>query len=233
MNKLEDGVYKNREDINKILVAVDTPPIFTKPSLSLSVNRNTIEHNVATSVTITPTFRQNDAGIITKYTLLKGNIPLVDSINTQAYTDNITISHGSSVTYTATVYYGEGESKTSTFGVTYPGINAGNISANTTIRAYAPSYYGVIDGTEITDISALTSRLGTSKGYTATYNMVNERSVYMYPKSFGALTSIKDANNFDYINSYTRSEMTYNDVDYYVYILTDPVTITGFKQVFS
>ena len=55
----------------------------------------------------------------------------------------------------------------------------------------------------------------------------------MYPKSFGALTSIKDANNFDYINSYTRSEMTYNDVDYYVYILTDPVTITGFKQAFS
>lgn len=233
MNKLEDGVYKNREDINKILVAVDTPPTFTKPSLSLSVNKNTIEHNVATSVTITPTFRQNDAGTITKYTLLKGNSPLVDSANTQAYTDNITISHGSSVIYTATVYYGEGESKTSTFGVTYPGINAGNISANTTIRAYAPSYYGVIDGAEITDISALTSRLGTSKGYTATYNMVNERSVYMYPKSFGALTSIKDANNFDYINSYTRSEMTYNDVDYYVYILTDPVTITGFKQVFS
>ena len=55
----------------------------------------------------------------------------------------------------------------------------------------------------------------------------------MYPQSFGALTSIKDSNNFEYINSYTRSEMVYNEVDYYVYILTDPVTITGFKQIFN
>ena len=55
----------------------------------------------------------------------------------------------------------------------------------------------------------------------------------MYPQSFGTLTSIKDANNFDYINSYTRSTLSYNGVDYYVYILTDPVTITGFKQIFN
>ena len=233
MNKLEGGVYKNREDINKILKAVDTPPTFTRPTLSLGLSKTVIEHNTLTNITITPTFRQNDGGAITNYTLMKGTTPLVDSTTTQAYTDNITVSHGSSVTYTATVYYGDGESKTSTFGVEYPGLSAGNISANNTVRAYALSYYGVIDSTEVTDVTALTSRLGTSKGYTATYNMVNKRSVYMYPKSFGALTSIKDANNFDYINSYTRSEMTYNNVDYYVYILTDPVTITNFKQIFN
>ena len=233
MNKLEGGVYKNREDINKILEAVDTPPTFTKPTLSLSLNKTTIEHNVATSITITPRFNQNDGGAIERYTLMKGTTSLVDSPTTQAYTDNITLSHNSSVTYTATVYYGEGESKTSTFGVVYPGLFASDVNTNATVRAYANSYYGVIDGTEVTDVTALTSRLGTSKGYTATYNMTNQRSVYMYPKSFGALTSIKDVNNFDYINSYTRSEMTYNNVDYYVYILTDPVTITGFKQIFN
>ena len=63
--------------------------------------------------------------------------------------------------------------------------------------------------------------------------MTKQRSVYMYPQSFGALTSIKDSNNFEYINSYTRSEMAYNEVEYYVYILTDSVTITGFKQIFN
>ena len=63
--------------------------------------------------------------------------------------------------------------------------------------------------------------------------MTNQTSVYMNPQSFGALTSIKDANNFEYINSYTRTTMNYNGVDYYVYILTDPVTITGFKQIFN
>ena len=233
MNKLEGGVYKNREDINKILEAVDTPPTFTKPTLSLSLNKTTIEHNVATSITITPRFNQNDGGAIEQYTLMKGTTSLVDSPTTQAYTDNITLSHNSSVTYTATVYYGEGESKTSTFGVEYQGLSASDVDTNATVRAYANSYYGVIDSTEVTDISVLTSRLGTSRGYTTTYNMANQRSVYMYPQSFGALTSIKDSNNFEYINSYTRTTMTYNNVEYYVYILTDPVTITGFKQIFN
>ena len=232
-NSLNTKVTELNEKVTKILEAVDTPPTFTKPTLSLSVNKSTIEHNIATSITITPTFRQNDGGAITNYTLMKGATSLVNSTTTQVYTDTITLSHNLSITYTATVYYGDGQNKTSTFGVEYAGLSAGNVSANSTIRAYAPSYYGVIDGTEVTDVTALTSRLGTSKGYTATYNMTNQRSVYMYPKSFGALTSIKDVNNFDYINSYTRSEMIYNNVDYYVYILTDPVEIVGFKQAFS
>ena len=158
---------------------------------------------------------------------------LVNSTTTQAYTDTITLSHNSSITYTATATYSSGASKTSTFGVEYVGLSAGNVSANSTIKAYALSYYGVIDGDNITNVVGLSSRLGTSRGYTTTYNMTNQRSVYMYPKSFGALTSIKDSNNFEYINSYTRNEMTYNNVDYYVYILTDPVEIVGFKQIFS
>ena len=235
MNKLEGGVYKNREDINKILEAVDTPPTFTKPTLSLSLNKTTIEHNVATSITITPRFNQNDGGAIERYTLMKGTTSLVDSPTTQAYTDSITLSHNSSVTYTATVYYGDGESKQSTFGVVYDGLSAGNISANNTVRAYAPSYYGVIDNDTITetDIPNLISVLNTSKSMTTTYKMINQRSVYMYPKNFGALINIRDINNFDYINSYTRSEITYNDVDYYIYILTDPVEIDEFKQTFN
>ena len=151
----------------------------------------------------------------------------------QSYTDNITVSHGNSVTYTATVNYASGESKTSTFGVVYDGLSAGNISANNTVRAYAPSYYGVIDGNSVTDVTALTSVLGTSRGRTITYDMIKQRSVYMYPQSFGALTSIKDSNNFEYINSYTQSTISYNNVDYYIYILTDPVTITGFRQIFN
>lgn len=235
MNKIEQGIYGNREDINKILKAVDEPPIFTNPTLSISLSKTNIEHNVSTSITITPNFRQNDGGAITKYTLVRGNAPLVDATSTQAYTDTISISHGASIIYTATVAYGDGASKQSTFGIEYPGISAGTVNATATLRAYANSYYGVISNSSITeaDIASLTSRLGTSRGFTATYNMTNQRSVYMYPQSFGALTSIKDSNNFEYINSYTRTTTTYNNVDYYVYILTDPVTITGFKQIFN
>ena len=63
--------------------------------------------------------------------------------------------------------------------------------------------------------------------------MVNSRTCYMYPKDFGKLTTIKDANNFEYINSYTLTERTINGVNYYIYTLTDPVTITNFKQSFG
>ena len=126
---------------------------------------------MSTNITITPTFRQNDAGAITRYTLVKGNTSLVDTTTTQSYTDTVNISHGTSVTYTATAYYSNGASKTSTFGIEYPGISAGSINATNTVRAYANSYYGVINGNSVTDVAGLTSRLGTSRGYTATYNL--------------------------------------------------------------
>ena len=122
-------------------------------------------------------------------------------------------------------------------GIPYPNtsVKAGNVSASGTIRAYALSYYGVINSSTITenDISSLSSRLSSSKSYTYTVSLSEQRIIYMYPQTFGTLTSIKDANNFDYINSYTRTTLSYNGVDYYVYILTDPVTITGFKQIFN
>lgn len=230
---LENISAKNKIDIEKILNAVDTPPTFTKPTLSISLNKSTINHNVSTDIIITPRFNKNDGGDITGYTLKKGSETLLNLPTIQAYTDSINISHGNSITYTATISYASGESKFSTFEVEYSGLPAGDISTNATVRAYANSYYGVINNNTITDPTNLISRLGTSKGFTMTYNMTNQRSVYMYPKSFGALTSIKDANNFEYINSYTRSEITWDEVVYYVYILTDPVSITGFKQIFN
>ena len=49
----------------------------------------------------------------------------------------------------------------------------------------------------------------------------------------GALTSVKDANNFEYIGSYTRTELTVWDETYYIYVLTNPTTITNFKQIYS
>ena len=72
-----------------------------------------------------------------------------------------------------------------------------------------------------------------SKSYTGTTSLNNQRAVYAYPKSFGALTSIKDANNFDYLNSYTRSELEINNETYYIYVLTDPTSITTFKQIYA
>lgn len=109
-----------------------------------------------------------------------------------------------------------------------------------TIKVVDPSFfYRLPDGFEIPsnmlDIEerGISHLVLTSKNYTSTINLVDERTCFIYPKSFGKLTTIKDANNFEYINSYTLTERNLDGVGYYIYSLTDPVTITNFKQSFS
>ena len=235
VNELEYQVDKNSDNINQILEIIDEPPTYTRPTLTTSLSSSNIRHNVSTSITITPKFTQNDAGAITSYSLTKGGNVIYTNTSVSAYTDTITLSHGSSVTYSATVNYGDGVIKNTLLGIAYPStsIKAGSISSNATVKGYALSYYGVINTNSIDNVNNLTNILRTSKSSTLTFNMTNQHVIYMYPKSFGNLTSIKDANNFEYINSYTLSNMTLDGVEYNVYILTDAVTINGFKQIFS
>ena len=97
------------------------------------------------------------------------------------------------------------------------------------------SYYGAVTTAPTTagEITALTKVVKTGKGQTATFNLSNQRSCYAYPASFGDLTSIKDANNFEYISSYTKTNVTIDGTSYNVYTLTDPVTASGFKQIYA
>jgi hypothetical protein len=83
------------------------------------------------------------------------------------------------------------------------------------------------------EIIALTKNVKNTKAFTTTYALNNQRSCYCYPASFGNLTSIKDANNFEYIQSYTKTNVSVDGVSYNVYTLTDPVTIASFKQIFA
>lgn len=97
------------------------------------------------------------------------------------------------------------------------------------------SYYGTVTTAPIdkAGIVALTKNVKNTKAQTATFNLSNQRSCYCYPASFGNLTSIKDANNFEYISSYTKTTVEVDGVNYNVYTLTDPVTASGFKQVYA
>lgn len=99
-----------------------------------------------------------------------------------------------------------------------------------------PSYFGPVDaGFTPTEegIKALTKSVKNGKGYTGNTSLTHQKVCYAYPKSMGTLTAIRDANNFEYLQSYTRSEVTVWDEIYYVYVLTDPVTITNFRQIYS
>lgn len=226
---------KNTSDISTILNIVDTPPTYTRPTLSININPNMIQHNTSTSITIRSTFNANDAGNVVSYTLTRNGESIYTGTTVTQYVDTISTSHNTSISYSATVEYSDGIIKDTLLGIPYPdtSIKAGSITSSGNVRAYALSYYGVVNTSTITDISGLSSRLSSNKSYTYTASLTEQRIAYIYPKTFGELTSIKDANNFDYINSYTRSTSIFNGVEYYVYILTDPVTINNFKQIFN
>ena len=58
--------------------------------------------------------------------------------------------------------------------------------------------------------------------------------VYAYPKEFGALTSIKDTvNNLNYTDSFSKTTVTVDGIDYLVYTQTDPSAADGIKLVFA
>lgn len=105
-----------------------------------------------------------------------------------------------------------------------------------TITFVNPSYDGAVAANfTVTEanIKTLTEAIRSGKGGTRTFNLNNQKACIAYPKAFGAATNIKDANGFDYLASYTRSELNVNGELYYVYLLTNATTITDMKQTVS
>lgn len=105
-----------------------------------------------------------------------------------------------------------------------------------TITFVNPSYDGAVAANfTVTEanIKTLTEAVRSGKGGTRTFNLNNQKACIAYPKAFGAATAIKDANGFDYLASYTRSELNVNGELYYVYLLTNATTIADMKQTVS
>lgn len=127
------------------------------------------------------------------------------------------------------------ENTTFSVTLTYDGTKVLNSSA--TIKFVNASYLGSINTLDPTeaDIINLTKVVKDTKTYTwNNITLSDARFCYAYPASLGNLSSIKDANNFEYINSYTKKNITFSDgTEYNVYILTDPVTIANAKQIYA
>ena len=126
-------------------------------------------------------------------------------------------------------------SKTYTFTGTYQGLSS-TTTKTLTVNDYC--YRGIVAENWVPNAGVISSQftktLQSGRGYTwSGINLTNQRTCYAIPQYFGALTSIKDGNNFEYLGSYTRTNLTIESVDYYVYTLTKPTTISGFKQTFA
>ena len=148
--------------------------------------------------------------------------------------DTLSVNNESvSVSTTSKVFEGVTGNTTYTVKATKNGVT---VQGSTRVTFVNPSYFGAVDAdftpTE-NAIKALAKSIKSTKSYIGSVSLENQKTCYAYPKSMGALTAIKDANNFEYLQSYTRSEVTVWNETYYVYVLTDPVTIDSFKQIYS
>ena len=100
----------------------------------------------------------------------------------------------------------------------------------------SPYYYGAVAASMTTptasNITGLTKIVQAKGNKSFNYTCDNEKMVYAYPKSYGALSKILDANSFDVTGTFTRSEVTVGGVAYYVYI-NNASTVSSFKMTFN
>ena len=151
----------------------------------------------------------------------------VDSItiNGNKYTENLTIPYIYSITATANEKYDVKVEKGDK-------VATGSVS----VRFVGLSYSGVVPTDFVANdanVKALTSALVGSRSREITFSPANQKICIAYPKEFGVATSIKDGNGFDYLDSYTMSEITIDNEEYYVYLLNDATSVINMKQTIA
>ena len=117
--------------------------------------------------------------------------------------------------------------------VTYENMT---VTGSTTAKFVNPSYFGVVASSfspTAENIKDLPETIKDTKSYNGVVSTNNQKVCYAYPKGFGELTSIKDGNGYEYINSFTHSIININEEDYHVYILTDASSVSDYKLSFN
>lgn len=199
----------------------------TAPTVSFSASGSGVKE-VGTSVTPTLTLSISDLGTGTPVSIaFYSGSTLLDTQTYVEGTSSYSYTMESAITDTTTVK--------GVLTYTKSDATSATIEKSASYTFVMASYYGAVTTapTDKAGIIALTKSVKNTKSLTTTFTLSNQRSCYCYPASFGNLSSIVDGNGFQYITSYTKTNVTVDEVSYNVYTLTDPVTASGFKQVYS
>ena len=182
-----------------------------------------------------------------KLTVTVANMGTAKKIKTIAWYENNTLKQTDTIDSTVAGSWSytmpTSTTDTTTFKaiITYTKADDNDTSATKTssINFYYKKFYGAVDSLtpDEATVEALTSALATAKGGTYTFTTSANRIAYAYPSSLGALTSIKDGNGFSLFDSFTRTTVDYTQnsttVSYYLYVLTDPTTVTNYSVTFA
>ena len=213
---------KTTQEIIDMMVNPYMPPV-----IGISINPSTTLYEIGRDATVTVTANlTKKTKDITGARILKNGADLKvassDEITAKTFSQ-ASVTFNSDTTFSSKVSDADGE------------VNGNTITAKFTRK----SFYGLIDAGATVDSNTAIEALGSnqltgSKGLTwnnLTAN--NQKLAYAYPESFGNLTSIKDQNNFDYISSFIKTTVQRDGVNYNVYILRDPMSITGARVTFA
>lgn len=188
-------------------------------SVSMSTNASGGVKEVGTSYTVSTATVNITMGSAEIYSIIvkRGNtVLLTKTSGIVAGSNTITLptaqTVNESVTFSCTVTDSEGTSQ----------------SANATAFTFVyPYYYGAINnGVTLTEalVKGLTKSVSSKGNKTVTITMNQQKAVFAYPKSYGNLAKILDANGFNVTDTFVKNELTMYDTTYYVYVLSQPAT---------
>ena len=224
-------------DFAKKILQKRIAPKYINPSVSLSADaKSVLERDSSATIIITPSFTQNDAGVVTGYELFRNGVSIYTDTTVSVYTDSITNLSGTYIQYTCKVTYADGEIKNDNMGDpdTTGQILAGSITGTASkINIALKYYYGKNSIQTISMLSSLTSVLDTKKDLTLKFTADDEYLVLVYDSAYGNLSKIYDQNKFDNTTSWTKSTLTNGGFTYNVYVTNNKVTCMDFGYEFK
>lgn len=224
---LEKGFTADNMNIEEMLFKMLHQYVAPRAAISCTPNGGTYEKgsNVPT-VNITATgYREADQ--LQTIKIMQDNSQL--AIKSVAGTGNDTLSH----TVSALAVNAKFHAKVT------DGKNEVTASSGQFNFVY-PYYVGVIaEGATANEatVKALTKRVEGKGNKVLNYTTANQKMVFAYPKAYGNLAKIIDANNFEVTGTFTKTEINITGLDntaqaYYVYV-NKPSTVSNFKMTFN
>lgn len=263
MNTVKSDINTAKSDINKVktdatgmrsqileiekLLLKQFPVSYVAPKLSLSSSNGVkFEKGSQIQTTLIPNFTKNDAGTLTKYTLLRNGSVIKDLPVTENFNEQITLNDNTR--YTAQVKYNAGDIKLNSLGKPHQEgqIQAGSKEDSIMLLAVRGSWGCSFTSADKPTAEAIRAVKVTSLDLQngSTIKVVagaNDRTiVFAYPNDLRECSKIRyeefnDDNNKTVFKQTTLSipdKSGANHIDYKVYYYTAPVPF-GTKATFT
>ena len=220
LNKLEQEYY-NKENIDEQKEQTDAKfselrnAVFPL-SLSFTVSPLLIEVKQTTDISLRWSARRKNADVSANSTFT------LNGETAEGLSKTVSVTPESECTLTYTMK------------AAYEGVSA---QQTQTVKAVYRSYFGTVQKDfqpDAPSIKGLSGLLNGNRSFTREkINIADGKICFAYPSSFGKLTSIKDGNGYEVIDSYTLWTVNVGGVSYNCYLLTTPVTSSGVTQIYK